>query len=460
MTFERIILFIGFILFSIIYFLFYPQTTGIVDESAYLSMAWTFQKGNFYYNRVGISSAPALIMINGNSISRYPPGNSVLLIPFTLFNWKFAFLRGYILMGIGYLLFIILLSHFHISALYAFLFLFHPTLILYSRTLMSDLPACIFSLLGLLFFIKKKYLIAGIILSLGFAIRYPLSLISISFGLILLFQGLKNSYLPFIKFLVGSLFGLIPLFLYHLYCFGNLTGPMSANMIGFSLKNFPFMAGQFLLFLNILYPFLFFLSFFTRLKERWIFIIPSLVFLLFFSFQYFIDTGSNFFESIVMGQRYIVPIIPYLLFPYLEILNRIKIINKLLMVFILILFISGIGINYKHQQFLRRQIYYQTELYRFTKDAELIICNKDVYELINPFIKPVKWISFEDQGKPISLDEYRNSDEIIYLACLAKNEKMKEIFQEVLNQFENEEEFYTETNPYYFTLWKLRRKTL
>jgi hypothetical protein len=41
---------IGFAIFTILFFFFYPDNIGIVDETAYVSMSYIFQQGKVYYD--------------------------------------------------------------------------------------------------------------------------------------------------------------------------------------------------------------------------------------------------------------------------------------------------------------------------------------------------------------------------------------------------------------------------
>jgi len=445
---------IGFVLFTILFFLFYPANTGIVDETAYLSMAYTFQNGKLYYDQAGIYSAPASIKINHHLISRYPPGNSILLLPFTKLNYKLAFLRGYLLTIIGFILLIIILAHYNLPSYYALLLLFHPSIVLYTRTIMSDLPAAIFSLAGLLLFIKKRYPYSGIIFGIAIAIRYPLLLIPFSMFSLLF---VKKEFFNALKFLIGVVIGLIPLLIYDISAFNTIIGPANANLIGFSLKNFPIMFAQFFLTINIIYPLLFIISFKTKLNEKWYFIFPALIFIIIFSLQYYIDTGKNFFETIIRGQRYMLPIIPFLLIPYSEILNRIRFLQKSLPFFIIALIFVDILISHRHQEFLMKQTHYQNKLYEYTKDADMIICNKDIYELINPFIKSIKWESFESEGRLININ-ISEGNQKIYLACLVRNENIKNLFYELLDKNGPTNEIYKEEIPQYFSIHLKKNK--
>lgn len=449
MSREKVLILTGFFCFSLLYFHFYPLITGIVDETAYLSMAYTFQQGTCFYDQAGIESTPASIMVNGHLISRYPPGNGILLVPFTKINWRWSFCKNYIFMVSGYIIFMIILQHFHLPLYYALLFLFHPALVLYSRTIMSDIPATILCLAALLFFIKKRIFFSGLISGVSIAIRYPAAIIPFTLGLIFLY---KREFRDFFRFAIGFFIGIIPLLFYHLYSFKSIAGPINENMIGISVTNLPFMLGQFFVSLNILYPLLLIIPFLARLKDKYLFIAPGILFLLFFSLQYYIDTGQNFYETVIRGQRYMLPIIPFLLIPYIEVLNRIKYFKKPLPIFFVALIILSALIHYKHQLFLKQQLDYQNKLYRYTENADLVICNKDIYELINPFLKPVYWVTFESEGKLIPIN-ISNDNKQFYFACLARKEEVKNLFLKLLEILPTKKEIYHENTPYYFSIW-------
>ena len=146
-----------------------------------------------------------------------------------------------------------------------------------------------------------------------------------------------------------------------------------------------------------------------------------------------------------------LPIIPFLLIPYSEILNRIKFMQKILPLFIIVLFFVDIVISHRHQEFLIKQTHYQNKLYKYTKDADMIICNKDIYELINPFIKSIKWEPFESEGRLI--ERFMPDDnQKIYLACLTRDDNIKSLFYELLLKTEPTKEIYKEEIPQYFSI--------
>jgi hypothetical protein len=85
----------------------------------------------------------------------------------------------------------------------------------------------------------------------------------------------------------------------------------------------------------------------------------------------------------------------------------------------------------------------------------MIICNKDIYELINPYIKPIPWISFEDRKKPMQI---KIPEKVlrICLACKTDNADIKKLFFELLEKFPRKEKVIQEDFPYYFSIWVLK----
>lgn len=439
-------------LFSVTFFTYYPTTYAITDEAAYLSTAYTFERGTIFYDEAGIVNAPMGMSIAGHYISKWPPGNAALLLPFSIIHWKLVFLRGYLLMALGFWIFILLLRNYKLPQIYALLFLFHPSFILYSRTIMSDVPAAIIALAGIYFLVKQKYFLAGILMGMGVSIRFPLLLLPIASGVMLF---LKKNRQYFIYFTIGAAVSIIPLIVYNFISFHVITGSIGFYKVDFSFRYFWHMFKEFFFSLNILYPLLLILPFFLRKREKWVFIIPALVFIVFYSLQSLIDRGESFFESIVLGQRFMLPIIPFLLIPYIAIVSRTKLARKAILPFCGLLLMLSIAIHSRHQEYLKLQVFYRNEVYKYAETAALVVCNKGVYELINPYIKYIPWLPFESQGSLLPAERYSNIREGTYLMCIAHNEKMRTLFLNALSNFSEKEEIHTSISPYYFSVWRV-----
>jgi 4-amino-4-deoxy-L-arabinose transferase-like glycosyltransferase len=450
---SKYIIALGFLVFTAAFLAFYPSNYGIVDEAAYLTTSYTFSRGEIYYDQAGLSQVPMMVATaTGHTISKYPPGNSLLMLPFTVPGWRIVFLRGWFLTGLCLLLFTMLLAFYRIPRMYALLFLFFPPVVLFSRTIMSDLPAMLLALAGLYFFVTKRNVWAGVFTGLGVYVRYPLALLVIAFALVLLARKETKNLLTYC---VSASLGLVPLLGYHICVFGNILGPafQYGTDLGFSVQWGTL--GGYALSLIILYPAMPAAPFLYRGKDKGLFISAVVIYFLFHAFQSYIDTSNNFMQWLVMSQRYMLPIIPFMLVPYAAALDRIKIARKLIVPVIAALVFACVFINYQHAQFLKVQDRYQRLIYHSVSDRDAMICNKDVFELVNPYIKYINWIPFEKQRKLIDVGVLSEDKSKIYIACLARDAQIAGLFRETLERFPFKTEIYTENSPCFFSIWRL-----
>lgn len=457
MTENRYFIIFAFVLFSVVFFIFFPSNYGIVDEAAYLTTTYSLAKGHtFFYDEVGFGQVPMMVTTpNGHTVSKYPPGNSLLLLPFAAFGWRLIFLRGLLLTGLGLLLFTMLLDFYRIPKIYALLFLFFPPFVLYSRTIMSDMPAMLLASAGLYFFVTKKEVWAGIILGLGVCVRYPLALLLVAFALVLL---AKKEFRAFVTFSVAALFSVALLLPYHLLVFRNILGSalQYGSDLGFTI-HWNALRG-YALSLLLLYPLMLILPFFYKGKDSICFLFPAVLYFLFHAFQSYIDTSADFIQWLVMSQRYMLPIIPFLLVPYAAVLDRIKIMRKLIIPVSLALVTAGIFINHRHAQFLKMQDRYQRLMYHYVGSGDMMICNQNIFELVNPYIEYIKWTPFEKQRKLTDVDVLPGDKKTTFLACLARDYQIKLLFLETLEKFPLATELYKEDAPYYFSIWRVDRE--
>lgn len=420
-------------------FLCYPEFYGIYDEDLYLTATHAMQKGSFFYEKAGVD-APLLGTVKGTkgTISIYPPGNSVLLLPFTAINWKLGFLKN-ILFYIGsFLLFILILRKLNIDPVYSLVFLLYPTILLFSRTLMSDIPSMFFLLLGIFLLLDKKSLAAGF--SLGFLVflRYPNLVIII--GIFATLLSLKE-YRKAALILPGIFLFSIMLFVYIMYAYGYILGPFTIDGArsfspGYFLYNFPY----YLLSLNILYPGMLLLAVFFgfRNKEMSLFVIPALIVIVFYSFYYYIDGGSNLMEKLVKGQRFMLPIIPLLLIPYLDFLQNKKFAKKAFVFIIPLLFIFNCGIQYKHYLFVKEEEHLSQILREKIENVDFVICNSDTDELFNPYFSRVELIELDEIDKD-ELDSLKDNYKISFVFIELKRGRNYEEKSQWIEYFANED---------------------
>ncbi len=427
-----------FLLQIAVIFLYYPEFYGIYDEDLYLTTTYAMQNGSFFYEKAGIT-APLLGIAKGTNgtISHYPPGNSALLLPFTVIHWKLGFLKNILLYIGSFLLFILILRKLNIDPVYSLIFLLHPTILLFSRTLMSDIPSMFFLLLGIFFLLDKKSLAAGF--SLGFLVllRYPNLVIIIGiFGALFYAKEYKKVrlLLPGIAFFSFVLIG------YIVHTYGFLLGPFTLSAAkSFGIQYFIYNLPYYFLSLNILYPGMLLVAIFFGFKSRKIsfFAIISFVVIIFYSFYFYIDGGSNLAEKLVKGQRFMVPIIPLLLIPYLNFIHGKKFGKKVFIFVIPLLFVFNCGIQYKHRQFVREEELLSQILQEKTKDADIIVCNSDTDELLNPYFSEVRLIELSE-AKKHGLNLLKDNYEISFVFVELKRGKTYEEKSQWIEYFKNE----------------------
>jgi len=396
---KRFLLLFIFLQIAVI-FLFYPEFYGIYDEDLYLTATYAMQKGSFFYEKSGVD-APFLGVEKGigGTISQYPPGNSALLLPFTILHWKLGFLKNIFLYIGSLFLFILILRKLNIDPIYSLIFLLHPTILLFSRTLMSDIPSMFFLLLGIFFLLDKKSLAAGF--SLGFLVllRYPNLVIIVGIIGVLLYE---REYKKTLLLLPGMFFFFLVLLAYILSTFGFILGPFSLSNAGlFSFKYFVHNFSYYFLSLNVLYPGMLLIAVFLVFKDKKIslFVIPAFLLIIFYSFFSYIDTGSTALEKLVKGQRYIVPVIPLLLIPYLIFLHDKKFARKVFIFVVPLLFLLNCGIQYKHYRFVKKEKLLSQILQEKIKDSDIIICNTDTDELLNPYFNRARLTELSEFNK-------------------------------------------------------------
>lgn len=74
-----------------------------------------------------------------------------------------------------------------------------PTIMLFNHRLLTSIPGASLSIIGLYFFIKKKYFFSGLLLALAFLFRYTSGLVFLIIGIFILIELLKNRDLKHLK---------------------------------------------------------------------------------------------------------------------------------------------------------------------------------------------------------------------------------------------------------------------
>lgn len=309
-------LFVLMLGYTALFLVYYPPLSGIEDEVGFVNQTLVWSRGAISAEGAGFDELGDFLLIKGRHVAQRHPGRSLLALPFVAEGGLRAiYLSGLTLHLAMTVLGAALLARLGRSPLWAVLLLFHPTLALYSRTMMADAGAGTGLLLSGLALTLGPGAGAGVWAGLGVGLaalmRYhagaALPIVAAAFpftpdrphptrdALLCLLTG-------------GGIGGLIVA--YNLALYGTLTDPFSANRGYFSWD----LLGPHLLFygsvLLVLWPGMLLAPVLDRSPIRWLVRGVCGFYLVFLSTYYFHDTGSGWIETVVVGQRLLEVALP------------------------------------------------------------------------------------------------------------------------------------------------------
>ncbi|MEO0073379.1 MAG: hypothetical protein ABIK43_01790 [candidate division WOR-3 bacterium] len=466
----------GMLVWAAGYLFFYPPTTAVVDEHAYLTQSYLFRSGHLSYDGSPVPVAHQSVdcrAAGGHVVSKYPPGNGLWLLPFTLPGWRWVFVSGLVLAMAGTLLLAAILSRLRPEAdpSWALLFLCYPAVTVFSRTVMSDIPATVAVLAAFyLLLLGRGFLVgSGALLGLACLFRYPMLVFLLPFALILLWQQRQSSsWVPGRRGrkpgsgLMLLLAGFIPFALlilaYNNYAYGSpLRVPLSAGD-----RFSPAYLGRNLLYyginLTIWYPLLIIGPVAAGRGHRIRLVLPALALLLLYGCFSYIHQES-LAERLVLGMRYLLPALPFFVVGYAiaaERLLSLTGISRVLVRAVLgLLIVGALGLQWRHQRFLQIQARYQELLYAALPEDAILIGDKEVSEMIN-----VAWGWRDNRYYGWLNPDTLPPDRPLFAAALMKPgrvhpEAMAEL-DSLLQKFPGRTLVLNSDRPYRFWLYRLR----
>lgn len=380
------------LVFLFIFFLFYPPTYAISDEAIYFSMAHVISHGSLFPDQSDF--VPGTINGAKHRVSMLPLGWPILMSPLSKLGWRFFFLLPLTLHLIGYYYFRKILNLFEVNTAFSFLYLLFPTSVFHSRTLMSDLPAAVFFLIGFYYSLqnrKRSLLVAGICFGISLWIRYASLVVIAPLIAVLFFRDLKSKMIPL---LCGFAPFVILLCVYNYVALGNpfvigyykIGIPLGSS---FSFNYFLQHLLRYFLYLNLIYPLMGISLLFYHGERRLEISSCILTLLIFYSAYFWFDSGINLAQTAIKSLRFLLPIIPLLLISYLYcvdfyIFSKMDSSKKwkLAMACAALLITITVGIQFKHQQYLQRQKYFSDLIYKETPENSSIVANMEVIEML------------------------------------------------------------------------------
>ncbi|GAB4451843.1 MAG: hypothetical protein OHK0029_01740 [Armatimonadaceae bacterium] len=391
------------ILYTLIYIVFWPATYAIMDESSYMGLAYAFRQGTVYTDVAQITAAFTYPLSNGHTISQYPPGMSLVLAATSFLGWSFTLGTNlFVHLGI-FATVAAILRQIHVPARYAIFYLFHPTAVIYSRTVMSDLLASLLLTGAFYFLLRRQAFGTGAFIGLSTLVRNAniVAVVLFAFGAFLDESEGKLSELRRKSTLISGLstglkIGLAALpfyFLAFLYqqIFQEGGWARFSNQLSF-VHLFPNLLSYGLK-LAILYPGMILAPLLYRGRGRYTLRLVIYSFISLYSFYHFQDSTGSLLESFVIGQRYMLLIIPLLIVSYGAVLHQAisqfrpgfqrPVALFSVMVFLVLALGSGL-VHFRHQKYLNEQRAVRDALIAFVTKADTVVCNIHVGKLFHP----------------------------------------------------------------------------
>jgi hypothetical protein len=313
--------------YSVLFLTYYPPLAGIEDEVGFINQALVFSRGAVSAEGAGYADLDDFGLINGWHVSMRNPGRSLVAIPFLMAGGLRAlFVSGLVLHLAMTATGAALLARLGKSPLWAALLLFHPTLAIYSRTIMADGAAGAGLLLaGLFMTVSGAASAIGAGLSVGLAalMRYHAGLaLPLAVAAIVLDRDRPRRYRDALLCLAaGATVGLL-IVAYNLAVYGTALNPFTSRKGYFSkeflLPHGLFYAGA----LMTIWPFMLPAPVLDRSRLRWLirgvcgFFIASAI------FYYFHDRGKSWLETAVLGQRLIQVALPLWVVSYSVVIDE------------------------------------------------------------------------------------------------------------------------------------------
>jgi hypothetical protein len=473
------LLYAGAALYVLTFLVLYPRTFAIVDEDAYLTQAFLFRTGRVAYDGSGIPAPHMTVETAGREVSKYPPGNALFLLPFTLFGWRTVFVSGLLLALVGTAFFSLILKRLLPEAdpAWSLLYLFYPAVVLFSRTIMSDLLAATLVLAAFYFLLRRRswLVVSGFMLGLACLVRYS-NAVFVPVFLALLARpvgvwrtnadehertGMVRATLLF----VGGFAPLAGLILaYNAYAYG---APFSFPMYltgHFSPAYFFHNAWYYGTCLLVLYPLMLVTPLTAGKGLRLLLGLPAgtlLILYCFFSYTYDVPSLP---ERLTVGIRYLLPALPFFILAFVATADRLtrqlRGTNWLKYTALAIMTLLSVAIQLRHNSYLRVQAKYQQLLQDNVPGSALLLCDKDVSELVSYAWGWREYRHISEFNVPVQLDSTLAGDRPLYAALVEKpgHENMVEVtlFETLLARFPGRVSVVETRNPWRFRLYRLR----
>jgi hypothetical protein len=438
--------------YALLFFVYYPCTHGIEDEIGYINQGIIFSRGAVSAEGARLSHLEELREFHGGHVSWRNPGRSLLIVPLLWAGGLPAiFLSGLAVHLLVTLAAALTLARLGRSPLWAALVLCHPTLAIYSRTIMGDEPAALGLSCALLAFAatRRPGGWAGAAIGLAAVMRYQAGLTLPFFALAILAAPhvAQRRRQALYCLLAGGTVG-VGLMAYNEYMYGNLLGWVGQGSFALTFvpRNLPFFAAA----LCAIWPLMFPALALDRSPLRWAARALCLPLLLLMLAWHEHDRHPFWPYTLVIGQRYLIPVLPAWVIAYAGCLARLaptrlgaalanwsRPLATAGCVALLVLVALAFQRHDAHLRGLRSA---RDEVARAVPAGSLIVGNYPIEKLFAvpwPGLPDYRWEHYESRGTADSPDSIRSEGRPWYLALLPKTpgSERPELLQQYVTRY-------------------------
>jgi len=291
---------------------------------------------------------------------------------------------------------------------------------------MSDIPSATIFLMAAFFYYSPRApkWLCGIFFGLNLFVRATNLLLVIPFGLMMTWQAVrKQKFGEFFSFCLGLAPCALGVAGLHTFLYGSpfLTG-YSTTSTGIQQFDLSYVLPHFLHYLKSLsfvYPLMFFAFFFSPLVRRFEILGVFVLYLVFYSCYSFVDHFPGRGATLLLANRFLFPVMPFLILGYGDVLSRIlerfgsRMLPLLHGLIFVVLLGSAAFIHQTHQGKLRVQEELRDTIYQNTEEGSVLIYDRNTYELVQRVWGERDYVRFE---KVKDFAAYAVTDKPLYLA--------------------------------------------
>lgn len=397
---SNVVLLGGIVIYWIIFVFFYPNFYSVSDERQYLGKAFQLAQGDLF---------PVIETVQDSWWEKYPTGVPMILAALFRIDANLIYCMNAVFLTCVTLLASVFFSDRKLPSYYALLVMFHPVFFIFSRTIMSDLPATFCLLLAFRLIEKEKHwLVAGLLLGFSISIRIasgPLVLLLALFALPRIWRGKWR----LVKVTAGGAIGLLP-FVY--YMIRSASVPYFIYKMDFldpshTIKMFLPHVAYYAMTLNLIYPLQMIIGVYERYKgDVW----HKLLIVLPFLYMPLLPIHPSHFENdgltlLVLRQRYFLLPSVFMLLGYCAFLHR-HVLNAKwrLFCFLAALGVFGVVASKFHSEFLDARVELRNLIYSVTPENATIVGDDRPEEVI---------LDMYGIRKTFNVEIYRNTEDLL-----------------------------------------------